>query len=74
MQLELESFLLKTIVLQNEQPIYITNTVTVETRIAGHHVYKEIWTSKQNEYLNVRSEPENPLNKYAVCVQKGQIL
>ena len=48
MQLELESFLLKTIVLQNEQPIYITNTVTVETRIAGHHVYKEIWTPKQN--------------------------
>ena len=33
--------------------------------------YEEIWTSKQNEYLNVRSEPENPLDKYAVCVLKG---
>ncbi len=59
MQLELESFSLKTIVLQNE------------THITGHHVYKEIWTSKQNEYLNVRSETENPLHKYAVCVLKG---
>ena len=58
MQLELESFSLKTIVLQNE------------THITGHHVYMEIWTSKQNEYLNVRSEPENPLDKYAVCVLK----
>ncbi len=34
-------------------------------------MYKEIWTSKQNEYLNVRSEPENPQDKYAVCVLKG---
>ena len=34
-------------------------------------MFKEIWTSKQNEYLNVRSEPENPLDKYAVCVLKG---
>ena len=34
-------------------------------------MYKEILTSKQNEYLNVRSEPENPLNKYAVCVRKS---
>ena len=74
MQLEFESFSLKTIVLQNELPIYIKTTITVETHITGHHVYMEIWTSKQNEYLNVRSEPENPLNKYAVCVQKGQIL
>ncbi len=71
MQLGLESFSLKTILLQNELPIYITTTVTVETHITGHHVYKEIWTPKQNEYLNVRSEPENPLNNYAVCVLKG---
>ena len=71
MQLELESFSLKTIVLQNELPIYITTTITVETHITGHHVYKEILTSKQNEYLNVRCEPENPLDKYAVCVLKG---
>ena len=53
MQLELESFSLRTIVLQNE------------THITGHHV-QEIWTSKQNEYLN-----ENPLDNYAVCVLKG---
>ena len=71
MQNEIESFSLKTIVLQNELPIYITTTITVETHITGHHVYKEIWTSKQNEYLNVRSEPENPLDNYAVCVLKS---
>ena len=71
MQHELLSFSLKTIVLQNELPIYITTTITVETHITGHHMFKEIWTSKQNEYLNVRSEPENPLDDYAVCVLKG---
>ncbi len=54
MQLELESFSLTTIVLQNE------------THIIGHHVYKEIWLLKRNECLNVRSEPENPLDNYAV--------
>ena len=34
-------------------------------------MFKEIWTSKQNEYLNVRFEPENPLDNYVVCVLKG---
>ena len=64
MQHELESFSLKTIVLQNELPIFITTTITVKTHITGHHVHKEIWMSKQNEYLKVNSEPENPLDKH----------
>ena len=34
-------------------------------------MFREIWTPKQNEYLNARCEPENPLDKYAVCVLKG---
>ena len=71
MQPELESFSLRTMVLQNELPIYITTTITVETHITGHHVYKGIWTPKQNECLHVRCEPENPLDTYAICVLKG---
>ncbi len=34
-------------------------------------MFKEIRTPKQNERLNVRSKPENPLDKYAACVLKG---
>ena len=58
------------IVLQHELPIYLTITIIVETQIKGHYAYKEIWTPKQNEHLDVRCEPENPVDKYAVCVLK----
>ncbi len=74
MQLELESCSLETIVLQNELPIFIASTINVETHVTGHQVLKEIWTPKQNDYLNVRSEAVNPLDNYAVCVLKGAAL
>ena len=59
------------IVLQDELPIILTDTITLETHIKGHHVYKDIWTPKQGEYLDVRCEPENLVDKYAVCVKNG---
>ncbi len=34
-------------------------------------MYMDILTPKQNEYLNARCEPENPLDKNTVCILKG---
>ena len=35
----------------------------------GHHVYKDIWTPKQGKQLDVLMEPENRMDKVAVCVK-----
>ena len=34
------------------------------------HVYKEIWNPVEGEVLDTRMEPENPTDKYAVCIGK----
>ena len=34
-----------------------------------HHVYKDIWTPKQGEQLDVLMEPDNQMEKFAVCVK-----
>ena len=39
------------------------------TQIKGHHIYKNIWTPKLGEHLEVHCEPENIIDKYAVCVK-----
>ena len=33
-------------------------------------MYKRMWTPISNEVLQTRREPENPTDKYAVCVLK----
>ena len=43
--------------------IFLTTTITVEANTKGQKVYKEFWTPKQNEYLNVQYEPENVVDK-----------
>ena len=32
-------------------------------------VYKDIWVPKQGEQLDVLMEPDNPMDKFAVCVK-----
>ena len=44
-------------------------TLDLETFIKGHHVYKDIWTPKQGKQLDVLMEPENRMDKVAVCVK-----
>ena len=57
------------IVLQDELPIILTVEISHETQIKGHHVYKNIWTPELGEHLEVQCEPEDAVDKYAVCLR-----
>ena len=57
------------IVLQDELPIILTVEIPYETQIKGHHVYKDIWAPELVEHLEVQYEPENPVDKYTVCLK-----
>ena len=57
------------IVLQDELPIILTVEISHETEIKGHPVYKDIWAPELGEHLEVQCEPENPVDKYAVCLK-----
>ena len=37
----------------------------------GYHVYKNIWKLTVNEELETEVEPDNVMDKYAVCVKKN---
>ena len=39
------------------------------TKLKGHHVYKNIWAPELAEHLEVQCKPENPVDKYAVCLK-----
>ena len=64
-----------------ELPINVTKDWEVTSYVKGNHVYKRVCTPVSNEVLQTRREPENPTDKYAVCllkdgkvVKKGQQL
>lgn len=40
----------------------------MESFIKGYHVYKDVWSPKLLEVLTAASEPNNIVDKYAVCV------
>ena len=57
------------ICLQDELLIVLITTLDLETFIKGHHAYKDIWTPKQGEQLDVLVEPDNWMDKFAVYVK-----
>ena len=57
------------ICLQDELSIVLITTWDLKTFIKGHHVYKDTWTPKQGEQLDALMEPDNRLDKFAVCVK-----
>ena len=57
------------ICLQDELPIVLITTLDLKTFIKGYHVYKDIWAPKQGEQLDVLMEPDNRMDKFAVCVK-----
>ena len=57
------------ICLQDEVPIVLITTLDLETFIKGHHVYKDMWTPKQGEQLDLLMEPNNQMEMFAVCVK-----
>ena len=54
---------------QDELSVAFIATLDLETVIKEHHVYKDIWTPKQGEQLDVLMETDNWMNKFAVCVK-----
>ena len=67
--LKIAANIINKIVLQDELPIILTVEISHETQIKGHHVYKDIWAPELGEHLEVQCEPENPVDKYAVCLK-----
>ena len=62
------------IILQDELTNILTAEITNGSQIKGHHIYKDILTPKLGEHLEVYCEPENTVDKYAVCVSKYSII
>ena len=51
--------------------IVIVKEYQHKSTVKGFHVYKEIWNPVEGEVLDTRMEPENPTDKYAVCIEKN---
>ena len=62
----------ETICIQGELLITLITSMDLETFIKGHHIYKNIWTPQLDELLEVSTEPDNPVDKFAVAVKKNQ--
>ena len=61
----------ETICIQDELTITLITSMDLETFIMGHHIYKNIWTPQLDELLEVTTEPDNPVDKFAVAVKKN---
>ena len=55
---------------QNEIKVIVTRNFEMVSHVKGHHVYKTLWNPLTEEFLSCEREPDNPLDKYAVCVKK----
>ena len=67
----LSSKFIQNILIQEELPIILVKHLELDTYIKGHHVYKDIWIPEIGESLDVKMEPNNPVDKYAVCTRKA---
>ena len=54
--------------------IVIVKEYQHKSTVKGLHVYREIWNPVEGEVLDTRMEPENPTDKYAVCIEKMEML
>ena len=60
----------ETICIQDELPITLITSMDLETFIKGHHIYKNIWTPQLDELLEVSTEPDNPVDRFAVVLKR----
>ena len=47
---------------------------STESYVKGYHVYKNIWKPTVNEEMEIEIEPDNVMDKYAVCVKKNTFI
>ena len=52
-------------------PVTVKANTEIDTYVKGYHVYKNIWKPTVNEELETEMEPDNVIDKYAVCVKKN---
>ena len=55
---------------QNEIKVIVTRNSEMVSYVKGCHVYKTLWNPLIGEFLSCEREPDNPMDKYAVCVKK----
>ena len=52
-------------------PVIVKAITEIDTYVKGYHVYKNIWKPTMNKELETEMEPDNVMDKYAVCVNKN---
>ena len=55
-------------------PIIITSDMMVKSFVKGHHAYKDLWKLFISEELTSAVEPDNVVDKYAVCVKSNNVI
>ena len=70
--IKMASATVETIYFQDKIPVILSTSLELETYIRGHRIYKEVQTPEVGENLNVLIEPDNRVDKFAVCVEKDQ--
>ena len=55
---------------QEEIPLLVTKNLETMSHVKGCYVYKTLWILVIGECLLSEREPDNPNDKYAVCVKK----
>ena len=48
-------------------PVIVKASTEIDTYIKGYHLYKNIWKLIVNEELETEMDPDNVMDKYAVC-------
>ena len=52
----------------------VAHTFRIESAVRGYHVYRELWTPTNGEYLGTRMERDNPHDNFAVAVVRGEAI
>ena len=68
--IKIASATVETFRFQDEIPVILNTSIELETYIKGHHVYKEVFIPDVRERHNVLMEPDNCVDKFAVCLGK----
>ena len=56
---------------QEEVPSIVLKEFEIDTYVKDHHAYKDIWPQDTGESLFAQIYPNNPVEKYAVCIQSS---
>ena len=54
--------------------IVLHSTLSINSSVKGYHAYIDNWTPVMNEKLAALMEPDNEVDKYAVCVKKENVV